>query len=159
MHKLILTETLASVLFYVTWIKIRKHSFNIHPDFAGISNLIKPMMISISFYACAMLFNNVTKNVLNPTLVFEIWIYNLALYNNMQYDPKSQQDNKNVSVYTAYKFNTYIWIYLMSSLIAAPIAGYLANSLLSDEEKDDPKKHKNNQIASQNQQNVPRNNA
>jgi len=36
----------------------------------------------------------------------------------------------------------------MSSLIAAPIAGYLANSLLSDEEKDDPKKHKNNQIAS-----------
>lgn len=116
-------------------------------------------MISISFYACAMLFNNVTKNVLNPTLVFEIWIYNLALYNNMQYDPKSQQDNKNVSVYTAYKFNTYIWIYLMSSLIAAPIAGYLANSLLSDEEKDDPKKHKNNQIASQNQQNVPRNNA
>jgi len=27
----------------------------------------------------------------------------------------------------------------MSSLIAAPIAGYFANSLLSDEEKYDPK--------------------
>jgi hypothetical protein len=27
----------------------------------------------------------------------------------------------------------------MSSLVAAPIAGYIANSLLSDEEKYDPK--------------------
>lgn len=27
----------------------------------------------------------------------------------------------------------------MSSLVAAPIAGYIANSLLSDEEKFDPK--------------------
>ena len=139
MHKLILTEILASVLFYVTWIKIRKHSFNIHPDFAGISNLIKPMMVSISFYACAMLFNNVTKNVLNPTLVFEIWIYDLALYNNLKYDPSIKDASKDYSVYSAYKFNTYIWIYMMSSLVAAPIAGYLANSLLSDEEKYDPK--------------------
>ena len=89
MHTLILTEISASVLFYVTWIKIRKHSFNIHPDFLGISNLIKPMMVSISFYACAMLFNNVTKNVLNPTLVFEIWIYILALYSNVQANPGS----------------------------------------------------------------------
>jgi len=96
-------------------------------------------MVSISFYACAMLFNNVTKNLLNPTLVFEIWIYNLALYNKIKYDPASQNDNKNVSIYTAYKFDTYIWIYLMSSLIAGPIAGYIANSLLSDEEKYDPK--------------------
>lgn len=93
MHKLILTEIFASVLFYVTWIKIRKHSFNIHPDFTGISNLIKPMMVSISFYACAMLFNNITKNLLNPTLVFEIWIYNLALYNKIKYDPASKNDN------------------------------------------------------------------
>jgi len=93
MHKLILTEIFASVLFYVTWIKIRKHSFNINPDFTGISNIIKPMMVSISFYACAMLFNNVTKNLLNPTLVFEIWIYNLALYNKIKYDPASKNDN------------------------------------------------------------------
>ncbi len=80
MHKLILTEIFASVLFYVAWKKIKKHSFNIHPDFAGISNIMKPMMVSISYYAFVMLFNNVTKNFLNPTLVYEIWIFNLALY-------------------------------------------------------------------------------
>jgi len=49
----------------------------------------------------------------------------------------------------------------MSSLVAAPIAGYIANSLLSDEEKYDPKVEKlsKNQIASENQLYVQRNSA
>lgn len=57
----------------------------------------------------------------NPTLAFELWIWNMGAYND-------SFNHTSESYYDHFHYGRFIWIYFLAPLVASLLAGPLARA-------------------------------
>lgn len=78
------------------------------------------MIVGLAYISSRQLFTQMTIGIMNPTLVFAMFIFKKLIYNEHS---DLKLDDHNMT-------EKYYWIYACSSTMAAPIAGIIARFLM-----------------------------
>ena len=124
-------EFLGALIFYIAWIVVRNTTLSSKGSLIDqYMSLIKPLFVTFGWAASRILFVDLMgAGIANPTLVFGVWILDLAVYNPLTY--RKTPNAQPVRVYQDDDMGNWVWIYFISSILAAPVAGYIAKQLLS----------------------------
>ena len=127
------SEFVASFIFYMTYYIISQFSFKEFDDLRSIEGIIKPLLIAMSYnYTLSMnicpLFGQApTTKLANPMLAFSNWVWMLCVFSNQQ----TSTDPNAPSKFAVFHLGRYIWLYMVTPLIASMLATKFANKHLA----------------------------
>jgi len=81
-------------------------------------------MVMFTYGACRNFFSGISISSLNPTVAFSIWIFNLSVYDNLKASAGGDTE------FSTLKLGKYVWVYMLAGGFAAPLAGFIAKSLI-----------------------------
>jgi len=77
-----------------------------------------------SYWGCRYIFSGISISSLNPTVAFSIWIYSLSVFDHLKANAGGD------TMFETLKLGKYVWVYMLAGGFAAPLAGFIAKSLI-----------------------------
>ena len=77
-----------------------------------------------AYGSCRYIFSGISVSSLNPTVAFSIWIFNLSVYDHLKASAGGD------TLFDTMALGKYMWVYMLAGGFAAPVAGYIAKSLI-----------------------------
>ena len=114
------SELIASFGVVLTFLIVRFSDFG--TDSKKWMALVGPFVLLLGVSGCDYLNNTMSKGTMNPSLAFEILIWSLGAYN--QIDNQGTYPDQTRFSYS--KYGRYAWAYLVAPLVAGILGGLVA---------------------------------
>lgn len=84
--------------------------------------LVGPFVVALAINGCNFLNNTMSNGTMNPSLAFEVLVWSLGAYNQMD----NQATYPDQTRFTYSQYGRYAWAYLVAPLVAGLLAGFIA---------------------------------